>query len=143
VLTEVTERVAPFCAHESSGILLEQETGSRRTGLWKLPALPEPFHGPPPPVLMRSHYGITRYKVTLWVHEAAIAGLFDLAGHRIKSSRTPTWLHCRCPARIAGRSMPCSKSVRRALSTSEAAARIPSFDNTTIQRTIRARFSHA
>lgn len=66
-VTEVTERVV--FVSTSSGILLEQETGSRRTGLWKLPALPEPFHSPPPPVLMRSHYGITRYKVTLWVHE--------------------------------------------------------------------------
>ena len=67
-LTEVTERVV--FVRTASGILLEQETGSRRTGLWKLPALPESFHGQPPPVLMRSNYGITRYKVTLWVHEA-------------------------------------------------------------------------
>jgi A/G-specific adenine glycosylase len=66
--TEVTERVVFMRTNE--GILLEQETGSRRTGLWKLPALPNLFHETPPPVLMRTSYGITRYKVTLWVHES-------------------------------------------------------------------------
>jgi A/G-specific adenine glycosylase len=66
-MTEVTERV--FFLRTAEGVLLEQETGSRRTGLWKLPALPESLHAQPPPVLMKSHYGITRYKVTLWVHE--------------------------------------------------------------------------
>ncbi|MFM7606080.1 MAG: A/G-specific adenine glycosylase [Prosthecobacter sp.] len=65
--TEVTERVVFM--RTSGGILLEQETGSRRTGLWKLPALPDLFHDTPPPVLIRTNYGITRYKVTLWVHE--------------------------------------------------------------------------
>lgn len=66
-LTEVTERV--YFLHTPSGILLEQEQGSRRTGLWKLPALPETSFALPPPVLLKSAYGITRYKVTLWVHE--------------------------------------------------------------------------
>jgi A/G-specific adenine glycosylase len=69
-LTAVTERV--FFQETSQGILLEQETGSRRTGLWKLPALPS--HIPEPPVLLKTDYGITRYKVTLWVHEAPAAG---------------------------------------------------------------------
>lgn len=71
-LTEVTERV--FFLHTDAGVLLERETGSRRTGLWKLPALPDADEPPHPPVLLRSKYGITRYKVTLWVH-AAPAGL--------------------------------------------------------------------
>lgn len=66
-ITEVTERVAYLRTAE--GVLLEQETGSRRTGLWKLPALPSALEKNPPPVLLKTTYGITRYKVTLWVHE--------------------------------------------------------------------------
>ncbi len=65
-LAEVTERV--FFLQSARGILLQLETGGRRTGLWKLPALPEGT--PPPRVLAKSRYGITRYRVTLWVHEA-------------------------------------------------------------------------
>lgn len=67
-LTDVTERV--YFLRKPSGILLEQEQGSRRTGLWKLPALPEAAADPLPPVLLKTTYGITRYKVTLWVHES-------------------------------------------------------------------------
>lgn len=66
-ITEVTERV--FFLSTGQGVLLEQETSSRRTGLWKLPALPEEFGAKPPSVLLKTNYGITRYKVTLWVHE--------------------------------------------------------------------------
>lgn len=65
-ITEITERV--FFCETADGILLEQETGTRRTGMWKLPALPE--DSKPPPVLHKSVYGITRYRVTLWVHGA-------------------------------------------------------------------------
>ena len=64
-ITEVTERV--FFCETKAGILLEQETGTRRTGMWKLPALPE--HMELPPVIHKSTYGITRYRVTLWVHQ--------------------------------------------------------------------------
>ena len=67
-LTDVAERV--FFSRTADGILLEQETGSRRTGLWKLPALPEADTIPAsPPVLHKTSYGITRYRVTLWIHE--------------------------------------------------------------------------
>ena len=66
-ITPVTERV--IFLRTADGVLLEQETGKRRTGLWKLPMLPEEHGGTPPPVLLRMQYGITRYKVTLWVHE--------------------------------------------------------------------------
>lgn len=66
-ITAVTERV--IFLRTAAGVLLEQETGKRRTGLWKLPALPAAHESRPPPVLMRTSYGITRYKVTLWVHE--------------------------------------------------------------------------
>jgi A/G-specific adenine glycosylase len=65
-ITAITERV--FFYRNEVGVLLEQETGSRRTGLWKLPALPEAHHDQPPSVLLKASYGITRYKVTLWVH---------------------------------------------------------------------------
>lgn len=71
-ITAVTERVV-FLRTEA-GVLLEQEVGRRRTGLWKLPALPAAFEDKPPPVIMRSTYGITRYKVTLWVHEPPANG---------------------------------------------------------------------
>ena len=67
-LSEVTERV--FFHATSAAILLERESGSRRTGLWKLPALPETPDAPPPQVLLQSRYGITRFRVTLWVHAA-------------------------------------------------------------------------
>ncbi|HYF37879.1 MAG TPA: A/G-specific adenine glycosylase [Prosthecobacter sp.] len=63
-LTAVTERV--FFCQSSQGVLLERETGNRRTGLWKLPALPDDTSALP--VLLKANYGITRYKVTLWVH---------------------------------------------------------------------------
>ncbi|WP_395744957.1 A/G-specific adenine glycosylase [Prosthecobacter sp.] len=66
-ITAVTERVI-FLRNEK-GVLLELETGKRRTGLWKLPALAAANADAPPPVLLRMQYGITRYKVTLWVHE--------------------------------------------------------------------------
>lgn len=66
-ITEVTERV--IFAQSPLGVLLEQETGARRTGLWKLPALPEALTECPPSILLKTVYGITRYKVTLWVHE--------------------------------------------------------------------------
>ena len=66
-ITAVTERV--IFLRTQGGVLLEQETGRRRTGLWKLPGLHPMHENRPPPVLLRMQYGITRYKVTLWVHE--------------------------------------------------------------------------
>ncbi|MDB6119656.1 MAG: A/G-specific DNA-adenine glycosylase [Verrucomicrobiaceae bacterium] len=69
-ITEVTERV--FFLRRDKTILLEQETGNRRTGLWKLPPLPEGL-AKLPPVLHKMTYGITRYKVTLWIHAAPMA----------------------------------------------------------------------
>jgi A/G-specific adenine glycosylase len=80
-ITAVTERVV--FVRTSAGILLEQETGRRRTGLWKLPALPATDESRPPPVLMRTSYGITRYKVTLWVHEPPPSPLSWPETHRI------------------------------------------------------------
>lgn len=78
VLTDVTERV--FFRSTNEGVMLQQETGNRRTGLWKLPELPE--GGELPPVLLKTKYGITRYRVTLWVH-AAPADLPEVEGMRL------------------------------------------------------------
>ncbi len=88
-VTEVTERV--FFHQGEAGVLLQQETGARRTGLWKLPALPErevemeremetqagmeKAAPPTPPVLHKSRYTITRYRVTLWVHGPPAAAI--------------------------------------------------------------------
>lgn len=79
-ITDVTERV--FFSHTADGILLEQETGSRRTGLWKLPALPDSVATEPPPVLHKTSYGITRYRVTLWIHEPPTSIMIWPQSHR-------------------------------------------------------------
>jgi A/G-specific adenine glycosylase len=65
-MTELTERTLFHGTEE--GVLLEQEAGGRRTGMWKLPELPD--SSDLPAVLHRSRYTITRYRVTLWVHAA-------------------------------------------------------------------------
>lgn len=79
-VTEVTERV--YFREEAGRVLLEQEGGRRRTGLWKLPALPEEL-GVLPAVLHRSRYAITRYRVALWVHEAPAGGEILRDGMRL------------------------------------------------------------
>ncbi len=66
VITEVTERV--YLLKTKVGVLLQQEVGARRTGMWKLPALEET--GKLPPLLHQSTYTITRYRVALHVHAA-------------------------------------------------------------------------
>jgi A/G-specific adenine glycosylase len=80
-ITAVIERV--FFHRNEVGVLLEQETGSRRTGLWKLPALPETHQNHPPAVLLKTSYGITRYKVTLWVHASPAFGELPESHRRI------------------------------------------------------------
>jgi len=64
-LTDVDEHV--FFVVNNDSVLLEQEAGSRRTGMWKLPTLPEEHHALP--VIHESRYGITRYRVRLFVHD--------------------------------------------------------------------------
>lgn len=80
-ITAVAERV--IFLRTTAGVLLELETGKRRTGLWKLPALPAALAEKPPPVLLRTHYSITRYKVTLWVHEPHATDLPWPDTHRV------------------------------------------------------------
>ncbi len=52
-------------------ILLEQESGSRRRGLWRLPLLAEK-NAVGLPVLLRTKYAITHHRVDLIVHGATI-----------------------------------------------------------------------
>jgi A/G-specific adenine glycosylase len=77
-LSAITERVV--FDHSDAGLLLVQETGSRRTGMWRLPELPEKADSGP--VLHRMSYGITRYKVDLWVH-LPTEGAEPMVGRRI------------------------------------------------------------
>ncbi len=77
VITEVIERV--YLQKTKAGVLLQQETGARRTGLWKLPALAECTRLPP--LLHQSTYTITRYRVTLHVHAAPRRKLDAPANH--------------------------------------------------------------
>ena len=96
-ITEITERV--FFLRGPKGVLLEQETGSRRTGLWKLPALPE-GSDKLPPVLHKMTYGITRYKVTLWVL-AAPSGIGEKEGQRFVAEADLSALPMPAPYRKA------------------------------------------
>lgn len=58
-------------SRDSEGrILLQQEQGKRRQGLWKLPAR-EPAELAGCPEIATSAYTITRFRVTLHMHEAA------------------------------------------------------------------------
>jgi A/G-specific adenine glycosylase len=65
---KITE-VAEYAIWTTNGtkLLLHQESGARRNGLWKLP---ERKDGEVAglPLLMTAHYTITRYRVTLHVH---------------------------------------------------------------------------
>jgi len=72
-LTAVEEH-AVFVRDARGRVLLHQESGRRRQGLWKLPVRPleEIRHHP---VVEREHYTITRYKVSLVVRRAAGLGL--------------------------------------------------------------------
>ncbi len=80
-MTAVTERVV-FVRSED-GVLLELETGRRRAGLWKLPALPTEQEKTPPPTVLHTTYSITRYKVSLWVHVPQATTAAWPATHRV------------------------------------------------------------
>ena len=72
-LSEIREH-AFWCIDEKGRVLLHKESGSRRTGLWKLP-LRTAEEAKLLPVVFSSTYQITRYKVTLTVHLAGSSGL--------------------------------------------------------------------
>lgn len=69
--TVVIEEDVLFAKHKNR-ILLEQESGSRRKGLWKLPALQSKGNSRSPQqkgqILLSMKYSITKYRVTLYVH---------------------------------------------------------------------------
>ncbi len=69
VITAVDEH-ALWMRDEKGRVLLHHEGGKRRTGLWKLPVR-EAAEVSHLPVLAEHRYGITRYKVTLRVHDGA------------------------------------------------------------------------
>jgi A/G-specific adenine glycosylase len=112
-ITAVTERV--FFLRTKSGVLLEQEKGPRRTGLWKLPVLPEMKKLPK--TLHSSAYTITRYRVTLHVHAAGT-----------KISTAPPLHHSIIPIRELAH-LPMPSPYRRALNavmTAQESSVIPS-----------------
>jgi A/G-specific adenine glycosylase len=81
-LTDVEEHA--FFLLQEGAVLLERETGSRRTGMWKLPTLGEAnWHLP---VIHESRYGITRYRVKLFVHTAPVPLLMAKAQRWIRLS---------------------------------------------------------
>lgn len=67
-LTDLTEH-ALWLRDAGGRLLLHREAGSRRTGLWKLP-LRDAAELAGRPVIAEHRYGITRYRVTLLVHQA-------------------------------------------------------------------------
>jgi A/G-specific adenine glycosylase len=69
-LTDVEEHIV--LALWEGQVLLEQETGKRRTGLWKLPAATKAEQAQPP--IHQMNYGITRYRVSLSVHARQVLG---------------------------------------------------------------------
>lgn len=79
-ITETIEN-AIWCRDPEGRILLHQESGSRRTGLWKLP-LRKPRPNAAHHLLFEQTYHITRYKVRLRIYETPystgeLAGIDD------------------------------------------------------------------
>jgi A/G-specific adenine glycosylase len=72
VVTDVAEH-ALWIRDRNGRLLLHRESGGRRTGLWKLP-LRQPAELQGLPVVGTHRYGITRYRVTLRVHDGGVAG---------------------------------------------------------------------
>jgi A/G-specific adenine glycosylase len=68
-ITPITEH-AIWMRDAEGRILLHRESGSRRNGLWKLPLRPKRACGESKRLLTDT-YAITRYKVTLNIHEGA------------------------------------------------------------------------
>lgn len=76
-ITQVTEH-ALWCRDPAGRLLLHCEDGQRRTGLWKLPTR-QPSAVADLPVLTSQRYAITRYRVTLLVHQGIPATLPEMA----------------------------------------------------------------
>jgi len=70
-VTELLEHALWLRDHEGR-LLMHCEQGKRRTGLWKLPVRKvKELRGMP--VMSKSKYGITRYRVSLSVHDGGMA----------------------------------------------------------------------
>jgi A/G-specific adenine glycosylase len=77
-ITEVSEH-AIWLRDAVGRVLLHREAGKRREGLWRLPIRTEAELSALP-VRISHRYTITRYRVTLEVHDGGVAGNgFDLA----------------------------------------------------------------
>ena len=82
VITAVDEH-ALWLRDRQGRLLLHREAGKRREGLWKLPTR-EASQIAKLPVLDEHRYTITRYRVTLRVHDgAALAEAFETAEHEV------------------------------------------------------------
>lgn len=101
-ITAVEEAVAWIW--QEGRLLMEQEQGKRRTGLWKLPPLSRQPAGVP---LWSGSYAITRYRVSLSVH-----GLGNAAAGRLlrQPGRKLQWF---APGELAA--LPVASPYRRAL----------------------------
>ncbi len=82
-VTAVTEH-ALWLRDGRGRLLLHHEGGQRRTGLWKLPTR-EPAEISHLPVLAEHRYTITRYRVTLRVHDG------NAHGPAIRAARGESW----------------------------------------------------
>jgi A/G-specific adenine glycosylase len=100
-ITEIIEH-AIWMRDADGRILLHRESGSRRTGLWKLPLRPAQTCAALKLILKES-YPITRYKVTLNIHQELVSGN-QLAGEGDE------WIE---PGRLA--SLPMAAPFRRAV----------------------------
>ena len=72
IITAVDEH-ALWLRDAAGRLLLHREAGNRRTGLWKLPTR-EAAEISKLPILAEQRYSITRYRVTLRVHDGAGLG---------------------------------------------------------------------
>jgi A/G-specific adenine glycosylase len=72
IITEIDEH-ALWLRDRKGQLLLHQENGCRRQGLWKLPTRPATEISRLP-ILEEHRYTITRYRVTLRVHDGATLG---------------------------------------------------------------------
>lgn len=70
-ITEVDEHVL-WLRDRKGRVLLHQEAGARRTGLWKLPVRKESELAGFAEILTQ-RYGITRFRVTMRVHDGGVA----------------------------------------------------------------------
>jgi A/G-specific adenine glycosylase len=104
-VTDVTEH-ALFVQRPDGAILLAQEHGPRRRGMWKLPERTAAAVADLP-VLSTHKYGITRYRVTLHLHECPVAAL-PAVEHPVREEFHP-------PGALS--SLPMPSPIRRALET--------------------------